>query len=217
MIGSSTGGPEALATVLTALPAALSVPVLVTQHIPPVFSRQLADRLNVKSQVTVREAVDGEPLAAGTVYLAPGDWHLRVKGRASAARVSLDQSAQENFCRPAVDVLFRSAAEVFGAHVLSVVLTGMGSDGALGSLAVAKAGGQVIAQDEATSVVWGMPGAVASTGTANQILALDRIAGAVITRCQYQRTAAGPTGPVRPAVSALGASGALTTSQGARA
>lgn len=193
VIGSSTGGPDALATVLSGLPANFPVPVLVTQHIPPIFSRQLAERLDTKCQVSVAEAVEGDRVLPGRVLIAPGDWHLRVAGRPHAPTVTLDQGDKENFCRPAVDVLFRSAAKVFGGHVLSVVLTGMGADGALGSVAIAEAGGQVIAQDEQSSVVWGMPGAVAAAGTANQILPLSQVASAIVTRCAAQRGPASGT------------------------
>lgn len=183
VIGSSTGGPDALASLLPQLPADFPVPVLVTQHMPPVFTKQFSDRLNAKCRLEVSEAVPGDPVVAGRVLVAPGDWHLRIVGRPGNPVAALDQGPQENFCRPAVDVLFRSAAAFYGARVLAVVLTGMGSDGALGVIDIAKAGGEALAQDEESSVVWGMPGAVAATGMASQVLPLDRIAGAVITKC----------------------------------
>lgn len=183
VIGSSTGGPEALGKLLPRIPADFPVPVLITQHMPPVFTKQFADRLDSKCPLNVREAEAGEAITKGKILIAPGNWLLRVGGRPGAPIAVLDQGPQENFCRPAVDVLFRSAAEFYGPHVLAVTLTGMGADGALGSIEVAKAGGDVFAQDEDSSVVWGMPGAVAATGTASQILPLDQIHTAILTRC----------------------------------
>jgi len=194
-IGVSTGGPDALARVLPALPADLPVPVLVVQHMPPVFTRQFADRLDTRCALTVSEAVAGDAVVAGRVLVAPGDFHLRVRrsvqdgGRVVA---TLDQGTPENYCRPAVDVMFRSVVEQYGAHVLGVVLTGMGQDGARGAAEIAGAGGAVIAQDEATSVVWGMPGAVVATGLADRVLPIDRVAAAIV-----ERVAAGRPG-VRP-------------------
>nr|WP_204262297.1 chemotaxis response regulator protein-glutamate methylesterase [Blastococcus saxobsidens] len=180
VIGSSTGGPEALARVLPALPANLPVPVLLAQHMPPVFTRQFAQRLDRLCALRVVEAVDGTPLVPGTVHLAPGDHHLvvRANGRASFA-TSLNQNPPENFCRPAVDPLFRSAVAAYDGAVLGVVLTGMGADGRNGCGEIRNAGGTVVVQDQATSVVWGMPGAVAQAGYADEILPLDRIAEAI--------------------------------------
>ncbi|MGY2001431.1 protein-glutamate methylesterase/protein-glutamine glutaminase [Blastococcus sp. SYSU DS1024] len=180
VIGSSTGGPEALARVLPALPATLPVPVLLAQHMPPVFTRQFAQRLDRLSPLRVVEAVDGTPLAPGTVHLAPGDHHLvvRANGRAGFS-TSLNQGPPENFCRPAVDPLFRSAVAAFDGAVLGVVLTGMGADGRNGCGEIRNAGGVVVVQDQATSVVWGMPGAVAQAGYADEVLPLDRIAEAI--------------------------------------
>ncbi|MCZ2858892.1 protein-glutamate methylesterase/protein-glutamine glutaminase [Blastococcus sp. VKM Ac-2987] len=180
VIGSSTGGPEALARVLPALPATLPVPVLLAQHMPPVFTRQFAQRLDRLSALRVVEAVDGTPLTPGTVHLAPGDHHLvvRANGRAAFA-TSLNQNPPENFCRPAVDPLFRSAVAAYDGAVLGVVLTGMGADGRNGCGEIRAAGGTVVVQDQATSVVWGMPGAVAQAGYADEVLPLDRIAEAI--------------------------------------
>src|SRR5215218_11129771 len=156
VIGSSTGGPEALAKVLPLLPAALPVPVLVVQHMPPVFTRQFAQRLDRLSPLRVVEASDGSPLVPGTVHLAPGDHHLvvRTQGRGPAAALytGLNQGPPENFCRPAVDPLFRSVVTAYDGAVLAVVLTGMGSDGRNGAAEVRAAGGTVIVQDQATSV-----------------------------------------------------------------
>ncbi|MCF6734829.1 chemotaxis response regulator protein-glutamate methylesterase [Blastococcus sp. KM273129] len=180
VIGSSTGGPEALARVLPALPATLPVPVLLAQHMPPVFTRQFAQRLDRLSPLRVVEAVDGTPLAPGTVHLAPGDHHLvvRADGRAGFT-TALNQNPPENFCRPAVDPLFRSAVAAYDGAVLGVVLTGMGADGRNGCGEIRNAGGTVVVQDQATSVVWGMPGAVAQAGYADEVLPLDRIAEAI--------------------------------------
>ena len=179
VIGSSTGGPEALARVLPALPASLPVPVLLVQHMPPVFTRQFAQRLDRLSALRVVEAVDGTPLRPGTVHLAPGDHHLTVRGSGRGATTMLSQGPPENFCRPAVDPLFRSAVTAYDGAVLSVVLTGMGADGRAGASAVRDAGGTVVVQDQATSVVWGMPGAVAQAGLADEVLPLDRVAEAI--------------------------------------
>ena len=194
VIGSSTGGPEALAKVLPALPAALPVPVLLVQHMPPVFTRQFAQRLDRLCPLTVVEAVDGTPLAPGTVHLAPGDHHLRIRRSGRGLFTALDQAPPENFCRPAVAPLFRSAVEVFDGAVLGVVLTGMGSDGRVGAGRIREAGGEVVVQDQATSIVWGMPGAVATAGFADEVLPLDRVAEAITRRLTGPRAAvASPT------------------------
>jgi two-component system chemotaxis response regulator CheB len=183
VIGSSTGGPEALARVLPLLPASLPVPVLLVQHMPPVFTRQFAQRLDRLCPLRVVEASDGSPLVPGVAHLAPGDHHLvvRAAGRTAGAgfQTGLHQGPPENFCRPAVDPLFRSAVTAFDGAVLAVVLTGMGADGRNGAGEVRAAGGTVIVQDQATSVVWGMPGAVAQAGYADEIVPLDRIADAI--------------------------------------
>jgi two-component system chemotaxis response regulator CheB len=179
VIGSSTGGPEALARLLPALPASLPVPVLLVQHMPPVFTRQFAQRLDRLCALRVVEAVDGTPLQPGTVHLAPGDHHLVVRPSGRGLLTGLNQSPPENFCRPAVDPLFRSAVAAYDGAVLGVVLTGMGSDGRLGAGAIREAGGTVLAQDQATSVVWGMPGAVTQAGLADEVLPLDRVAEAI--------------------------------------
>jgi len=179
VIGSSTGGPEALATVLPKLPANLPVPVLLVQHMPPVFTRQFAQRLDRLSPLRVVEAADGSPLEPGTVHLAPGDHHLVVRATARGLHTGLNQGPPENFCRPAVDPLFRSAVTAYDGAVLAVVLTGMGADGRNGAAEIRSAGGTVVVQDQATSVVWGMPGAIAQAGLADEILPLDRIPDAI--------------------------------------
>lgn len=179
VIGSSTGGPEALAKVLPQLPASLPVPVLLVQHMPPVFTRQFAQRLDRLSPLRVVEASDGTPLLPGTVHLAPGDHHLVVRGGARGLQTGLNQGPPENFCRPAVDPLFRSAVTAFDGAVLAVVLTGMGSDGRNGAGEIRAAGGTVLVQDQGTSVVWGMPGAISQAGYADEVLPLDRIPEAI--------------------------------------
>jgi two-component system, chemotaxis family, protein-glutamate methylesterase/glutaminase len=191
VIGSSTGGPEALATVVPHLPASLPVPVLLVQHMPPVFTRQFAQRLDRLSALRVVEAVDGTPLQPGTVHLAPGDHHLVIRAdRGGQFRTALNQDPPENFCRPAVDPLFRSAVAAYGGRVLAVVLTGMGSDGRNGAGEIRNAGGTVVVQDQATSVVWGMPGAIVQAGFADEVLPLDRIAEAI-----HRHLAAAPAAP----------------------
>ncbi|MCW2579045.1 MAG: cheB [Blastococcus sp.] len=179
VIGSSTGGPEALATILPQLPASLPVPVLVVQHMPPVFTRQFAQRLDRLCALRVVEAADGSPLHPGTVHLAPGDHHLVVRAGARGLFTGLTQGPPENFCRPAVDPLLRSAVTAYGGAVLALVLTGMGADGRSGAGEVRAAGGTVLVQDQATSVVWGMPGAVHQAGLADEVLPLERVAEAI--------------------------------------
>jgi two-component system chemotaxis response regulator CheB len=175
VLGSSTGGPEALHTLFTSLPL-LSVPIAVVQHMPPIFTRQFAARLDRSSAWKVTEAEHDQPLAPGQVVIAPGDHHLEVVSTSRGFVAKLHQGPQENYCRPAVDVLFRSAAAAAGAAVLGVVLTGMGSDGERGADAITQRGGSVLAQDQATSVVWGMPGAVTNAGLAELVLPLQKIA-----------------------------------------
>lgn len=198
VLGSSTGGPEALSRVLAALPAPLPVPLLLVQHMPAVFTSQLAARLDRVGPVSVVEAAHGDVLLPGRVYVAPGDHHLEVEVSAGGGRVAITDGPPENYCRPAVDVLFRSAVRAFGGQLLAVVLTGMGSDGRAGCEQVVRAGGSVIVQDEASSVVWGMPGAVATAGLAHQILPLDRI-GAAIARLASVAPARSATATTPPA------------------
>jgi two-component system, chemotaxis family, protein-glutamate methylesterase/glutaminase len=177
-IGSSTGGPNALAVLLPALAKQFPVPIVVVQHMPPLFTRLLAERLNKQSSIAVHEGKEGELLNAGYVWIAPGDFHMKVvREKQAAVRTTMNQDPPQNSCRPSVDVLFESVAEVFGANTLAVVLTGMGSDGVRGAQLIREAGGQVIVQDEATSVVWGMPGSVAAAGLAEGIFPLNEIAG----------------------------------------
>jgi two-component system chemotaxis response regulator CheB len=179
-MAASAGGVPALRSVLAGLSASLPVPVLIVQHMPPVFTRQFAERLDRLSALHVVEAVDGTPLLPGTVHLAPGDRHLVVEPDPGGRfRTALTEEPPENYCRPAVDPLFRSAVAAYGGAVLGVVLTGMGSDGRQGAGAIREAGGTVLVQDQTTAVVWGMPGAVAQAGLADEVLPLDRIVGAI--------------------------------------
>lgn len=180
-IGSSTGGPNALTALLSAIAQPLRVPVVITQHMPPMFTRLLAERLGQTSGLRVREAADGEVVNAGEVVVAPGDRHMKVTLEGAVTRVQLDQGPPENSCRPAVDVMFRALAASHKGGVLSVVLTGMGQDGLIGSRAVVEAGGVVLAQDEASSVVWGMPGFVARAGLASAVLPISTL-GAEVSR-----------------------------------
>lgn len=182
LIGVSTGGPNALAEVIPRLPRDLAVPVLVVQHMPPLFTRQLAERLASKSQLAVREAAHGDTVAAGTVLIAPGDQHLTVARQGGQVRCVLNHDPPENSVRPAVDVLFRGACEVWGGNVLVVIMTGMGQDGLLGAIQLREVGAQVVIQDEATSVVWGMPGAVAKARIFDRMLPLTQIADEIAQR-----------------------------------
>jgi two-component system chemotaxis response regulator CheB len=181
LIGSSTGGPQALTSVISNLRGLLPrVPVLITQHMPPTFTTILAEHIARAAAGKAHEGVDGEPVTAGTIYVAPGGKHMQAVKRDNGIFIALDDGPLVNFCRPAVDPLFRSAAAVWGPAVLALVLTGMGSDGAKGGAEVVAHGGSVIAQDEATSVVWGMPGAAAHAGICSAVLPLDQIAPKVM-------------------------------------
>ncbi len=186
-IGVSTGGPNALQAVLTRLPKELPVPIVIVQHMPPIFTKHLADRLHQLSPLDVFEGMRGDTLSAGGVWIAPGDHHMIVRREGTAVRIETHQQPPENSCRPAVDVLFRSVAEVYGPNTLAVVLTGMGQDGARGCEAVRDAGGRVLAQDEKSSVVWGMPGAVVNAGLADKIISLDQMATEIIRETEIGR------------------------------
>lgn len=179
-IGSSTGGPQALLALLSGLRDGPMQPIFVTQHMPPTFTAILAEHLKRASGRDTAEAVDGEAVVGGRVYIAPGDHHMRIERAPDGAfRIRLGKEPPEHFCRPAVDPMMRSLAAAYGGKVLAVILTGMGHDGAAGVREIAAAGGTVIAQDEATSVVWGMPGAAAATGVCTAVLPLKEIAPAV--------------------------------------
>jgi two-component system, chemotaxis family, protein-glutamate methylesterase/glutaminase len=177
LIGASTGGPQALNAVLGHVAGLFDrVPVLITQHMPPTFTVIMAEHLTRLLNRPVHEGIDGEPVNAGGIYIAPGGKHMRVTRRDGTAVIALDDNPPINFCKPSVDPLFASAAEVWGAKVLALVLTGMGADGLQGAKALVAAGGHVLAQDEATSVVWGMPGQVAHAGLASAVVPLNEIA-----------------------------------------
>jgi len=181
LIGVSTGGPAALDVLLPALPASFPLPILIVQHMPELFTRLLAERLNGRCPLRVTEAVAGEPVRAGAIYIARGDWHMEVAAGAHATPVlRLTQEQPENHCRPAVDVLFRTGVTVYGSRVLAVVLTGMGYDGLAGSRIICEHGGTVLAQDQPTSAVWGMPGAVTNAGLAHRVLPLNAIAPEIL-------------------------------------
>ena len=181
LIGSSTGGPQALTALIERLPAAIDrAPVLITQHMPPTFTTVMAEHLSRVGGRGAHEAEDGEPVLAGGIYVAPGGRHMRVVRSADAVRIAIGDDEPINFCKPAVDALFGSAAAVWGPASLALVLTGMGADGTHGAGEIAAAGGSIIAQDEATSVVWGMPRSVAQAGLCSAVLPLDQIASKII-------------------------------------
>lgn len=182
-IAASTGGPNALADVLSALPTDFPLPVVITQHMPPVFTTLLAQRLERDSGRPCSEARDGEPLLLNRTYIAPGGFHMLVQTHEGQPIARLTQSEPENYCRPSADPMFRSAAAVYGASTLAVVLTGMGEDGREGCREIHRRGGRIIVQDEASSVVWGMPGAVAHAGLAHDVLPLRAIAEAISGAC----------------------------------
>jgi two-component system chemotaxis response regulator CheB len=187
VVGVSTGGPDALDKLVRGLPADLAAPVLVVQHMPPVFTRLLAQRLDRTGPIAVSEAIDGQPVRAGHVYLAPGGRHLAVVQEDGQVRVALGDGPPENFCRPAADVLFRTAAEAYGGEVLGVVLTGMGRDALRGCAAVREAGGQVVVQDPATAVIASMPMAVIDAGLADAQLPLEELGPEIVRRVAVGR------------------------------
>ncbi|WP_348266022.1 chemotaxis response regulator protein-glutamate methylesterase [Edaphobacter paludis] len=214
VIGLSTGGPSALEQMLPRLPSSFPVPVLIVQHMPKLFTGALAERLDKCCALRVRQAYDGDAIVPGTVWLAPGDSHMEVAVRrmgfgiddvslqGRGARVKLHQREPLNHCRPSVDYLFHSAARLYGAGALALMMTGMGADGLGGARAVHEAGGVVLAQDEATSAVWGMPGRVADAGIANAVLPLGAIAGEL-----KQRVNAGRPTRLAPAEHAVSPAG----------
>ncbi|HEU4724170.1 MAG TPA: chemotaxis response regulator protein-glutamate methylesterase [Candidatus Eisenbacteria bacterium] len=179
-IGASTGGPRALSAVIEALPAEFPIPIVVVQHMPPLFTRSLAERIASRSALRCAEGVDGALVEPGTVWIAPGNWHMTLQRDGADTRLQLTADPPENSCRPSVDPLFRSVAQLYGAGALGVILTGMGQDGLLGARTLHERQGRIIVQDEATSVVWGMPGAVARAGLANRIVPLHEIAGEIL-------------------------------------
>ncbi len=194
-IGVSTGGPNALAELIPALGRDFPVPVVIVQHMPALFTKLLAERLAVMSGLKCREGVENQVIKAGEVWIAPGGFHMEVERAREGVILKLQQNAPENSCRPAVDVLFRTVAKAYGAKTLSVVLTGMGQDGMKGCEVIRAEGGQVLIQDEASSVVWGMPGAVHAAGLADKVLPLNELALEILRRV---RTAL-PSPTPRPA------------------
>ncbi len=179
-VGSSTGGPQALFKVFGKLAKSMTVPILVTQHMPPTFTQILAEHIERVCGRACSEGEDGMAVENGHIYLAPGDYHMTVSVEKGGGKtIHLNQDPPENYCRPAVDTMLRSVAAAYGPQVLTLILTGMGHDGCAGGQAIVARGGTVIAQDEATSVVWGMPGAAAAAGVCSAILPIDEIGGYV--------------------------------------
>ncbi len=178
-IGSSTGGPQALFTVLKDIGSDIKQPILITQHMPATFTTILAEHIGKSSGLPTFEACDGDIIKGGNIYIAPGDYHMMVEAKGVEKVIKLTQDPPENFCRPAVDVMLRSLNDVYGNKILTVILTGMGSDGCNGSKIVADSGGVVLAQDKKTSIVWGMPGSVANAGICCAVLPLDKIAAQI--------------------------------------
>jgi two-component system chemotaxis response regulator CheB len=191
-IGTSTGGPNALAEVLPLIPKDFPVPIVVVQHMPPIFTRLLAERLASRSFIPIEEGSANVVLSQAHAWIAPGNFHMKVTRSGMACRLNLSQGPPENSCRPAVDVLFRSVAQAYGANVLGVVMTGMGSDGVLGSQAIRDAGGNVIIQNEASSVVWGMPGLVHASGLDDAAYPLDQLAAEINRRVVQSRGLSAP-------------------------
>jgi two-component system chemotaxis response regulator CheB len=187
-VGVSTGGPDALAKLLSSFPVNFPLPVVIAQHMPPIFTTLLAKRLASKCALPVRECQAGDLLGPSCVWIAPGDYHMIVQEEDHQMILGTHQGPRENFCRPSVDVLFRSVAARYGANSLGVILTGMGQDGLKGCEALRAAGASVIVQDEASSVVWGMPGFVARAGLAEKILPLDQICGEILRRVAAQHS-----------------------------
>lgn len=188
VIGVSTGGPDALSKIIPAIPAELPVPILIVQHMPPIFTKLLAERLNTISAIGVKEAEPGDVISPGMAWIAPGDFHMSVAALEDRMILKMDKMPHENSCRPSVDVLFRAAAKIYGPRVLAVILTGMGQDGLRGTEVICKAGGHAIAQDEATSVVWGMPGFIVRSGFASGVLPLSQIPREIVNRVQVGRS-----------------------------
>ena len=181
LIGVSTGGPAALDAILPGLPASFPLPVFVVQHMPDLFTRQLAERLNTRCALSVREAAEGMAVRPGQVYIARGDWHMKLSAAPGhPLTLHLDQGPPENHCRPSVDVLFRSAAQVYGGNLLAVMLTGMGHDGLAGTRTLHERGAAIVAQDEASSAVWGMPGAIVHEHLAHVVLPLRQITAEIM-------------------------------------
>jgi len=192
-IGISTGGPNALAEMIPALPGNFPVPIVIVQHMPEYFTKLLAQRLDSKSALQVHEGQPGDILQPGHAWLAPGNYHMVLEQKGKGVQVQTNQDPPENSCRPAVDVLFRSVVKIYGNRMLGVIMTGMGHDGLLGCQHVRGAGGQVVIQDEPTSVVWGMPGFVAKAGLQDKVLPLDQLAPELVRRVKQGRPSYKPS------------------------
>jgi len=192
VIGASTGGPDALAELMPCFPEDFPVPILIVQHMPPPFMKALVDRLASRSKIDVAEGHSNQPIVPGQALLAPGGLHMLVEKKTRGTFVRTDPGPPENSCRPSVDVLFRSAAEVYGSHVLAVLMTGMGQDGLDGCKKIREAGGQILVQDEASSVVWGMPRLAAEAGIVDQILPLSELGQAIVRRVMEPRRVMSP-------------------------
>jgi two-component system chemotaxis response regulator CheB len=187
-IGVSTGGPNALMRLMPRFPADFPVPILIVQHMPPMFTRLLAERLAAKCKIRVAEGRWHQTVLPGDAWIAPGTLHMIVELENEVVRIRTHQDPPENFCRPSVDVLFRSVAKVYGSHALAIVMTGMGQDGFRGCEQIHQAGGQILVQDEATSVVWGMPSLIVKAGIADQILPLNDLGTEIMDRVWRLRT-----------------------------
>lgn len=186
-IGVSTGGPNALAELMPVFPKDFPIPIVIVQHMPPFFTKLLAERLASKSSIKIQEGAAGEKLNPGEAWVAPGNYHMVLEEKNRVVSLQTNQDPPENSCRPAVDVLFRSVAKIYGPRTLSVILTGMGQDGLIGCEHIIKAGGRVVVQDENSSVVWGMPGFVAKAGMADKILPLNEIGPEILKRVREGR------------------------------
>jgi two-component system chemotaxis response regulator CheB len=184
-IGVSTGGPAALMQLLTGLACEFPAPIVIVQHMPPVFTRLLAERLDARCRIKVAEGRARQVLLPGEAWLAPGDCHMTVERDGAQVVMNIGQGPRENSCRPSVDVLFRSVAQTFGSRALAVVMTGMGRDGVAGCQTIRAAGGHTIVQDEASSVVWGMPGLVVKADLADQIVPLYALADSISQRVAH--------------------------------
>ncbi len=195
-IGTSTGGPNALAEVLPRIPKDFPLPIVVVQHMPPIFTHLLAERLGARSEISVKEGSSDVVLTPGHAWIAPGNFHMTVKRAGVSSRLGLNQDRPENSCRPSVDVLFRSVADVYGANVLGVVMTGMGSDGVIGARCIRERGGEIIIQDEDSSVVWGMPGLVHAAGQADAVYPLNQLAQEIARRVSQSRAPKGASAQV---------------------
>lgn len=181
-IGASTGGPNALAELICQLPANIGVPILIVQHMPPLFTQLLAERLDQRSPLKVQEGYDGAVIKPGEVWIAPGDAHMTVVRNGNQVVLKTDKNPPENANRPAIDVLFRSLAKVYGSHCLAVILTGIGHDGTSGCRALKECGAEILVQNEASAIVWGMPGSVVASGLADSVLSLQNIAQTIVKR-----------------------------------